>query len=479
VEVHLKKFVRLASLLLALCLGLLTGCSSLPPMPWSTPEPTAAPVATPAPTEAPPRVLTLACIDPEGTALLADWEELAKAQGLNLELQAMDLQSYWMLPVSQRPDIVYFNGKAGLSNLSHLVEDGTVRRLPTEVLSAHETIQSLMQHYKPLYNDGYGFYALPRAAWDSTIGQPDGKVLYYRSDWLQSEKVDFSDITWEAFMEMMSYAASGDPDGNKIKDTKAIAVGEGLESWLLDLFGVREWVLEDGAWVPGMISNRAKDALAWASQIRKENQLRVCAGKTEALESFVRGEVAMLLWDGDAEGVSQVEKTWALIHETDGLLVENCVSVLPQPATPYGTRYLPVTEAPDFLLFDARLTDEEMEKLFCVADAAREASRSRLDVYEPESYAEGVRDQMAMYWWANAWRGPDFADGVWSDDKIRLRQGIEEKLPELLEELELVNSRFDEAWTDFVAAVHSLEAYEPACQAVNDQAKARQFFIEE
>jgi len=448
-------------------------------MPWTAPEATLVPVMTAAPTEEPQRTLTVACIQEDGVELLADWKQYAADEGVELEVTQMDLQSYWMLPADQRPAAVYFNGREDLSNLMHLVEDETVRRFDTKDMAGHEELQELMQHYKPLFDDGYGYYALPRAAWDSTIGQPSGKVLYYRSDWIQSENVDFSNITWEAFMEMMTYAASGDPDGNKIKDTKAIAVGEGLESWLLDIFGVRSWVLEDGQFVPGMISRRAQDALAWSNQIRKENQLRVCEYKSEALESFVRGEVAMLLWDGDAEGVSQVEATWALLHETDGLLVENCVSVLPQPATPSGTRYLPVTEAQDFLLFDSAVTDKEMEIFLRIADKAREASRGKLDVYEPESYAEGVRDDMSRTWWSNAWNGPVFADGVWSDDRVSLQNGIQEALPELLDELALVNSRFDESWADWVARVHSMESYEPACSAVNEQAKARQFFIEE
>ncbi len=278
---------------------------------------------------------------------------------------------------------------------------------------------------------------------------------------------------------MMTYAASGDPDGNKIKDTKAIAVGEGLESWFLELFGVRSWVLEDGQYVPGMVSGRARDALAWATQIRKENQLRVCEHKSEALESFVKGEVAMLIWDGNAEGVSQVESAWSMIHETDGLLISDCVSILPEPSTPWGTRYLPVTEAKDFVLIDSGVTDKELEAIFCIADRSREASRSRLDKYEPESYAEGVRDEMSTTWWANVWKGPVFADGVWSDDKILLQDEIDKALPELLEELALVNSRFDESWTDWVARIHSLESYAPACEAVNGQAQARRFFMEE
>ena len=63
-------------------------------------------------------------------------------------------------------------------------------------------------------------------------------------------------------------------------------------SCFLTPFGVREWVYEDGGWIPGLLSNQAKAAVAWAAQLYRDGIIDPefdTQTEEKAMQKFISG----------------------------------------------------------------------------------------------------------------------------------------------------------------------------------------------
>ena len=198
------------------------------------------------------------------------------------------------------------------------------------------------------------------------------KVLYYRADWgRESGKVKVGEIPqWKSFYELMSYYAHGDPDHNQLDDTYALtASAQGLDTVFFMTYGVRDWVLEGGKWVPGVFSNRAKEALKWANDACRNGLIDPDSLKQDeqaAIAKFCSGKAGLVVLDGTPEGAARLAQEWA--KQQPKIAVTKAIGILPQPLNPYGVAYNGDNSYESGTAFSAAVDDAKLKRLLPIFD---------------------------------------------------------------------------------------------------------------
>lgn len=184
-----------------------------------------------------------------------------------------------------------------------LVNQGMIRSIPEEMWSNCPELKKTMDKFAALEKINGQTYNIPRAdrPWEGINGKSNG--FLYRKDFAKNLGYDnlSGKLTWKQFEQFLVDIAEKDPDGNKKKDTYALTtINKGMSYLLPTIYtmnGYKNWVYEDGKWIPGAISKITKNVTEWVKNMydrgvidpefsmngEKEGEEKLCTGKAGVL----------------------------------------------------------------------------------------------------------------------------------------------------------------------------------------------------
>lgn len=346
---------------------------------------------------------SLTYADPAG---LADTEELSRLCALGgLELIPAETPAaadVWIVPAQ---------------SWRQYLGEANFRSIPSSLYEGCSFFSAKAGGMTQVFGHKGQLMAVPRSLWAGYQGRET--FLFFRKDWatrLGYEGLEGGDLQWQTWIDLMTDFVRADPDGDAARNTAGLTLSrdwDALMAVLLDNCGVRDWVLQDGVWVPGLTSERAKQAFGWLSQFMREGLLTFEPEATtpeQALEAFVQGKTG--LWAGnDPEAV---EAAWRAAHpEATGPLIET-LSVLALPEGPYGVRFTQGQPESAVLLFASGVSDEAVTVALRTMDQFLEA-RAHTDT---STWPASCRSVRQVRWYDYAWRQPMFTDYT-SDETIQ------------------------------------------------------------
>ncbi len=173
-----------------------------------------------------------------------------------------------------------------------LIGQQSIREIPEDIFKNFRNLGTMMYRYRNTEAVGGKMWFVPRSDMISRYDNGRSLAIWYRLDWaLESKLLTAGQApSWQEFMSLTAYYSRCDLDGNGCDDSYAITgfaddLG-GISTVFLKEFGVRDWVLQDGAWVPGLLSDRAKEAAKWANQAYRSGYLDP-AGLTQSQDDAI------------------------------------------------------------------------------------------------------------------------------------------------------------------------------------------------
>lgn len=165
------------------------------------------------------------------------------------------------------PDVVRTEG------ISAQVNAGAVDQ------GAFTDLTALLDQYAPNLKK-----AIPEDVWKSPLVSKDGKiygipsmwpnpdtrVIYYRKDWLAKAGMT-EPKTNDDWLKFFDWVVNNDPNGDGVKDEVGFAYRENMSysELFFGSFGVHPnmWIMQDGQFVPSMITQGMKDAVTFWKQL--------------------------------------------------------------------------------------------------------------------------------------------------------------------------------------------------------------------
>lgn len=256
-----------------------------------------------------------------------------------------------------------------------LVDQKLIREIPESIYKEYHSLGTMMYRYRNTEALDGKMYFVPRA--DMALRYDNGRsvAIWYRLDWaLQSKVLPVGqEPSWQDFMNLMGYFSHGDLDRNGSDDTWSLtAAGPGLgglKTAFFTTFGVRDWVLEGGKWIPGMLSLRAKEALKWANQAFRSGYIDAnfsTQTQEDAITKFCSGKAGMLVADASPQSAERINAMLQL--KLPGVDIRSAVSVLPQPLNPWGVAYNEDTSYSTGIVFSATVDDGKLKKILRLMD---------------------------------------------------------------------------------------------------------------
>ncbi|MEG2087060.1 MAG: hypothetical protein RR022_02590, partial [Angelakisella sp.] len=196
-------------------------------------------------------------------------------------------------------------------------------------------------------------------------------AFYYRKDYAKALGYDFSQrVTWQMLSRYCNDVVTKDPDGNGKNDTTGVTLLAGGQRMLFDTlyesYGVREWMYEDGRWIPGLLSRRSKELTLGIKKLYEtgavdRDYFSITAKGSS--EKFATGKVAVLLAPADLKSAGDDfrMKYWSVIHPT--LPIEDYVGLMTCPMDNQGKRYNKPQAYDTSTLFSASVSDQTMDKV--------------------------------------------------------------------------------------------------------------------
>lgn len=302
--------------------------------------------------------------------ILDDFGIDIQAVTLNEETWQDELDA--MIANDTMPDVFYFGAVDDKLEYRKLVDLGLARDIPKSLWSKRDNLAKVMSWYEGTYAVDGKMYFVPRTY--QTFDQTHGSTyaILYRRDWayvvgaIPPENPHFYDV-----MNMFREFVAEDPDENNVKDTWGITGGgdiEFIKHAFLEPFGVREWMHENNQWIPGMMSSRAKEAVAWISQLYKEGVIDpdfVSQTEEDALNKFITGKAGACLASIYPEQIKQLEEKW-MIYNTNQ--IQQSVDIIPLYYAPDGYLYNEVNTFATGTMFSSGLSDDKLKKVLDLMD---------------------------------------------------------------------------------------------------------------
>ena len=417
-----------------------------------------------------------------------------------------------------------------------LIKGGYLRDFPKETTDQYANLGSVVRRYRATESVDGKLWFLPRTFMVDEFNNGQSKAIYYRVDWaLESGLLTAGQASdWKSFFALMDYYGHMDPDGNKLDDTFALTGSKsglcGLETVFYMTFGVRDWVLQDGTWVPGLLSDRAKEATKWAVQAyrgRIIDPALTTQSQAEALEKFVSGKTGMLIMDASPVGAQLVNDAW--VAAQNGHDIRKCVSVLAQPMNPYGVAYNDDTSYNGGVLVSANVDDREYTRVlslldwlygdeglrYCQYGAAGRDYTLKDNVptttlkdskgnaatfgtlagawaglgtlctqgqdFLPDAVESDYRlrymDTLRKFWWGNNWRKPLFTRYIFDEsvETFDANGTMEQALMALI----TTSQNVEVDWPGYVEAMKKTLPVDAVSKVVNDYAKEHKITTEE
>jgi hypothetical protein len=332
----------------------------------------------------------------------------------------------------------------------------------------------------------------------------------------------------------MSYYSHNDPDKNGSDDTFGLTCGGpglgGLKTAFLMTFGVRDWVYEGSKWIPGVLSERAENAVKWASQAFRTGCIDPAyfsQTDEDAVQKFCSGKAGMLVYDASAAGASHIAAVFQV--KSPGVDISKAVSVLPQPTDPWGVSYNEDVSYSTGTFFSASVNDAELKKVFSLMDwlytddaltyaawgqkgtdynvtgsgyqtlhrgtnnlpvtfgdlnaewgaMATLSTWGRDYISDPQQndYRQKYMDTLKDTWWANNWRKPLFTRYIFDDSVQNFDKGGQAEAA--LADMVMKSSDIDKDWPTYVTQMTTALNVDAVEKVVNDYAQKNKITTEE
>ncbi len=280
----------------------------------------------------------------------------------------------WMISANMLPDVFAHDVISNKMQYRVLITSGLIQPVSKNIWAQKENLSRVMSWYEKIYSYKGEMYFIPRTyqTFDQTHGASN--VIFYRSDWA-SNLMDKSFQDTAKFTDIVSlfeaYRAS-DTDDNTIWDTWGITGSGGLDfirDMFLTPFGVREWVKQDGEWIPGIISDEAKVAISWAAQLYRTGVIDPDITKQtmdEALNKLYTGKAGAALAPAYYADLLDFEDGWTE-HNPDRSIT-SVIKIMPCYTTPDGQVHNGIETFEGGTMLASRLSEVKTEKVLSLFD---------------------------------------------------------------------------------------------------------------
>ncbi len=280
----------------------------------------------------------------------------------------------WMMGANMLPDVFANDIMTNKFQYRVLIDSGSIQSVPKNMWAKLDRLSAVMSWYEDIYSYKGEMYFIPRTyqTFDQTNGATN--VIFYRSDWAKDlsyssfkEEADFTDI-----IDLLGAYRTSDTDKNTIWDTWGITGSGGIDFiWdaFLTPFGVREWMYEDGKWMPGIISDRAKEAVTWAAQLYREGIIDpdiVTQTNEDALCKFLTGRTGAVMAPAYYSDLLYFQEQWS-VHNPDKPITES-VKIIPSYITPDKMTYNEVSTFKTGSMISAQVSERKMQKILTLFD---------------------------------------------------------------------------------------------------------------
>jgi putative aldouronate transport system substrate-binding protein len=232
----------------------------------------------------PPKTVSIALWDLERFGDDVVGQRIQEEVGIRLRVLPMDWDTYeerarlWAATDSLPDILATYTVEQDHLRLFSWADQGLIRSIPEAMIDARPDVRALFDanDIERVVSGIRGEHLfIPRPF--SLAGYyrfDQGRGAYYRKDWLAAVGIERPPRTVGEFRDMARAFTFGDPDGNGIDDTWGVSAASAPTTsfawWGVVLDG---WIEEDGRWIPGFLSRRNAEALAFWGALYRDGVL--------------------------------------------------------------------------------------------------------------------------------------------------------------------------------------------------------------
>lgn len=382
----MKKYRRIISAIVLACMLLsLAGCGGAPSSGASggTPEGGGAATDDAAPIDVSIAMWNFA--EPNGNEYGERMiEKIREDFGIELQIVSITQADYrekisTLAASDNLPDMFVALGWDDKLEFKKLVDQGLVREIPQELYSQYPNVNRVMEKYAyETMPDGL-MYHIPR---DDRIpsdfnGDPIG--FYYRKDWAAA--LGYTDLdkpmTISQFGQFLTDIAQKDPDGNGKADTYGMGNSNGQHNGMgffinlvYPMFGYRPWMLQDGEWTYGLISDKAKEATQWLHELYLSGGLDpefVLSDETKLREKMSTGIIGVMPYNMNLSN-AKLFRTQYFEKIAPDADINELIGFLPLPTMEDGKRNSAPKTYWSCTLISSKVDDAKLDRILAFYD---------------------------------------------------------------------------------------------------------------
>jgi putative aldouronate transport system substrate-binding protein len=211
-------------------------------------------------------------------------DRIEKELGTRIHVLPMDWENYpeqarlWAATDSLPDVLATYTVEQDHERLFSWAEQGLLRAIPDEMIDRHPRVRAQFAANEIegiIYRTRGQHLFIPRPfSLKGYYRFDQGRGAYYRKDWLEAIGMERPPRTVSEFRAMVRAFTFDDPDGNGVADTWGVSCSSAPTTsfawWGVVLDG---WIEEDGRWIPGFLSRRNADALAFWGELYRDGVL--------------------------------------------------------------------------------------------------------------------------------------------------------------------------------------------------------------
>ncbi len=255
---------------------------------------------------------------------LAEWGTDPVSQkissDLNIKLTIMPLSwdngeeqtNLWAAAGTLPDAVATYTTDQDINRFYSWIDQGIIRSIPDKMVAKYPTVKKIFDAYPVLQGvrqiKGANYF-IPRPESLSKQYKADQTSLYYRTDWAKKVGITKRPESLDDFYAMAKAFTTKDPDGNGKNDTYGVTSPYG--AMMYDLFGydIEGWMMEDGKWIPGIVSKRTPANIAFIQKMYREglwDREFSLNGWRQAVQKFSQGTFGVLLRNADVYWINRV-----------------------------------------------------------------------------------------------------------------------------------------------------------------------------
>lgn len=309
-------------------------------------------------------------------------EKVRNDFGINIQVVSVTMADYrekisTLAASDSLPDLFVADGWDNKIEFKKFVDQGLIRSIPKEMYSKYPNLNKVMEKYSyEAMPDGEMYHIPQDDRVDSDInGNPIG--LYYRKDW--AEALGYTNLdepmTTSELGQFLTDIAQKDPDGNGKADT--YGMGNGMNNGMgffydliYPMFGYRPWVMEDGAWKYGFISESSKNATKWLHDLYLSGGLDpefVLSDETKMREKMSTGVIGVMPYNMNRSN-AKLFRTQYFEKINPDKDINDVIGFLPLPTMEDGTRNSMPKTYWSCTMISSKVDDEKLDRILKFLD---------------------------------------------------------------------------------------------------------------